>query len=138
MDTTPYPHYPDGEPTLSQIEAIIWERMEYSLDTVADLDEMIRVMVSGMMLRWGMTVDREDIEIKIRCKDSVEILTPNHKSRERINFHNLAAHLSTKAAFVSTSSSVPHDHLCLVRGNRTNGNEFTMTIWQDSDPERYA
>jgi len=142
MDT-PHTHpqhqnYADEEPRLSQIESIVWERLSFSAEAVADLDEAIRVMVSGMLSRWGIAVDRRDIEIRISCRRSVENITLNGRPRKRLNFHNIAAHTATKDTFISTSSTLPHDHMVFMRGATHTGNYFSMSIVQDYDKGRFV
>lgn len=133
-----YPRYADGEPALSQIEAIVLERLSFSSGAVADLDEAIRVMVGGMLSRWGIAVDRRDIEIRISCPRSVENVTLNGRPRKRLNFHNIAAHTATGDTFISTSSTLPHDHMLFLRGSTHEGNYFTLGIRQPDDQSRFV
>lgn len=148
MDTTTHPTYtytiPEDGPPLTMTENIIWERILYGGTEVADVDEAIRVLVSGMLLRWGIMCDRDDIEIKIKARHCTEGITFPGRARKRLNFHNLVAHIGgIKDTIVASSREMPHDHIMFLRGNdmnpipRERRNVFSLLIVQDDDAETY-
>lgn len=149
MDTTTHPTYthpiPEDGPPLTMTESIIWERIMYGGTEVADIDEAIRVLVSGMLLRWGIMCDRDEIEIKIKARHCTEGITFPGRARKRLNLNNIVAHIGgIKDTIVASSGETPEDHIMFLRGNRESPvqrerrNVFSLLIVQDDDKEMYG
>lgn len=120
----------DPREKMSVLEAEICERLNYCGNEIETLEATIRLLVSQMLMRWGLFADQRSISVNIRVSDCEEAITWIEQPRKIVNFHNIHENICGLNAQAHVANATPYK----ISFRRASGEEitFNLTLAQES------
>lgn len=105
-------------PSLSYINQRVADNISNTPNTLTNLEQVVRLMVTNLLLEWGLVVAEESIEIQITAKDVLENITASGDP-EWLFFRDMREHI--------------HNHFNTILVDKDESAITFQTDWSDPD-----